>query len=438
MKFFLSSLVFIFFFNAIIFNRAMAVTTVDIYGPGQNIVNFAIATPLVDPEEPAKRLGADLNNRIKQNLSFLPFMRLVPEKAVLGGIILTAWLGNEIDFKRFQIAGADLLMTSYWKDGDRNGKTVEIRIFETYSGKFVFGNAYSNVTEKLLDEVANTFCYDLMKALTGNGDFFKASLAFAKNLGDRDKNIWLVSPTGKNLRKITNLDGVALSPAWSPDGRYVVFSHIDDSSHALGIWQTEGTQVRRIRFPGNTVIGPSFMPDNKVAVSLSTGTQPDIFLLNHRFEKERTLESSPFIEVSPSFDNSGKKMVFTSSRLGGPQVFLKDFNNGSVTRVSKSGSYNSEPSISPDGTLVAYTKSTDDGFRIFVHDLQTGFERQVSFGPGRDEQPAFAPDSYFLAYVSDRTGTKKIYLTTRHGGDPKAVPTGSGEATFPTWGILPK
>ena len=309
---------------------------------------------------------------------------------------------------------------------------------KTFSGKFIFGNAYNNITDKEVEAVADKFCADLMKALTGSGDFFLSTLTFAKDENKNKRDIWIVSPTGKNLRQITSLKGIAMSPAWSPDGRYIVFSHIDDGSHALGVWQSANGRVQRIRFPGNTVIGPSFMPDNKVAVSLSSGSQPDIYLLDHRFRRERVLEDSASIDVSPTFDHSGTKMVFTSNRLGGPQIFLKDFSTGTVTRVSKTGTYNTEPAISPDGTVVAYTKGTAQGHRIFVHDLVTGIERQVSFGPGRDEQPSFAPDSYFLSFVSNRTGVKQIYLITRHGGTAKHVPTGNGNAYFPRWGKIPQ
>ena len=416
---------------------ASAVTMIDIHSPGQNIVNLAMAAPLTGPSQVAAGLGAELHKAIETDLSFLPFMRLTVPGAVLGGTTLAAWQGPELDFKRFQIAGADLLITAYWPKGDHNNSTVELRVFETFSGKFVFGNAYAGVTKDEVSNVADRFAADLMETLTGSGDFFRSTLAFARTDGPKKRDIWLVKPTGKDLRQITNIPGTAMSPAWSPDGRYVVFSHLDDSSHALGVWDRLANQVKLIRFPGNTVIGPSFMPDNKVAVSLSTGNYPDIFLLNHKFERERPLEASGAINVSPSFDATGTKMVFTSSRLGGPQIFLKDLTTGAVRRISMNGGYNTEPSISPDGTLVAFTRLTDQGHRIFVQDLMTGQERQVSFGPGRDEHPSFAPDSYFLAFTSDRSGQKQIYLTTRHGGDPKKVPTGAGDATFPRWGKIP-
>ncbi len=429
------ALSFTFLFTSV--DNAKAVR-INIQGAGQSILNLAIASPLTAPNEQAEVLGKELDDAIKYNLSFLPFVKFTNPDAVLGGTVLAAWQGNGIDFKRFQIAGADLLITQAWQNGDRENSEVEIRVFETYAGKFVFGNSYSNITSATIDKVADQFCSEFMKELTGRGEFFKATLAFAKDVNQKKRDIWLVKPTGRDLRKITNLAGVALSPAWSPDGRYVVFSHIDDATHGLGVWDRTTNNVRRIRFPGNTVIGPAFMPNNKVAVGLSTATYPDIFLLNYRFEKEMALEQSPAINVSPNFDASGSKMVFTSNRLGGPQVFLKNLRNGLVSRVSINGSYNTEPTISPDGTLVAFSRLTDSGNRIFVQDLLTGQEKQITFGPGSDEQPAFAPDGYFIAYSSSRKGQKQIYLTTRHGGEPKHIPTGPGAATFPRWGLIPE
>lgn len=418
--------------------KAEAAMQINIYGASENVISLSMAAPLKSAAQPATALGPQLNKAIEDDLKFLPFMRLVDSGAVLGGTTLQGYQPPDIDFKRFQLAQADLLITAGWPGGDGNNSTVELRLYETSSGNFIFGNSYSKVSKGEIYNVADRFCADLMNALTGHGDFFLSTLAFVKQSGKYKRDVWLVKPTGRELRQITNIPGQAMSPSWSMDGRFVVFSHIDDQSHALGVWDRLSNRVQRIRFPGNTVIGPSFMPNNKVAVSLSTGNYPDIFLLSHTFQKERTLEASSAINVSPSFDATGTKMVFTSSRMGGPQIFLKDLSSGSVSRVSKQGNYNTEPSISPDGTLVAFSRLTSGGHRIFVQDLVTGEERQVTFGPGSDEQPAFAPDSYFLAFTSTRAGGKGIYLITRHGGDAKRIPTGGGDASFPRWGAIKK
>lgn len=415
--------------------QAHAAMRVDIYGPGENIVNLALAAPLTAPSVEAKGMGAKLHKVVQQNLSVLPFMKLTDNQNVLGGTVMAGYDNPGVDFKRFQIAGSDIVVTAFWPHGDGGNSTVQLRAFETNTGQRLFGKEYAGVKENLLPEVADRFCADLLEKLTGSGAFFRSTLVFSQKTGKMQGNLYLVKPTGRDLRRITNIQGEALSPTWSMDGRFIVFTHLDAKSHALGVWDRASGQVQRIRFPGNTVIGPAFMPNNKVAVSLSNGKTPDIFLLNHAFQKERVLESTGAINVSPSFDSTGTKMAFTSNRMGGPQIFLKDLSSGAVSRVSQSGSYNTEANISPDGTLVAYSRMTDYGHRIFVQDMVTGVERQVSFGPGSDEQPSFCADSYFIAFASTRGGGRGIYLTTRHGGEARKVPTGGGNVSFPRWGM---
>ncbi|SHN50422.1 PD40 domain-containing protein [Desulfovibrio litoralis] len=413
-----------------ILNKAEAnPVQIDIFGPSQFVVNIAMAE--YQGSAPA---AANVEKYIKENLSFLPFVKLVDPASILGGTKLDAINGPTLDYKRFQLAGADMLITAGWfkKGGER--PYVELRTFEVMTGKLIFGNAYYDVEPSKAGEIADRFCSDLMKAMTGRGEFFRSTLAFAKSRDKKNKDIWAVRPTGRDLRQLSKLPGLAMSPSWSPDGRYVVFTHIDDRTHALGVWDKKTRQVQRIKFPGNTVIGPAFLPDNRVAVSLSMGRNPSIYLLSHLFKKETLLEDSHFIDVSPSFDATGKIMAYCSSRLGSPQIFVKNLGGGGSKRVS-TGGYNTDPSISPDGTLVAYAKMTDAGHRIFVYDMVTNTERQVSFGPGNDEEPSFAGDSYFLAFSSTRGGVKQIYLVTRQGGDVRKVPTGSGDASFPAWGL---
>lgn len=377
--------------------------------------------------------AAAVDRYIHENLSFLPFAVVVDPRSVPGGAAQNVVTGPELDLRRFQLAGAHMLITTGW--GSDGGKPkAEIRVFDVTTGKFVFGNVYRNVDNNSAADIADSFCADFMKALTGSGDFFRSTLAFVKSGGTAKKDIWAVKPTGRGLRRLTNMAGDALSPSWSRDGRFVIFSHVDVRTHGLGVWDAQTGQVQRIRFPGNTVIGPCFMPDNKVAVSLSTGKNPGIFLLDHRFRRESTIENSASIDVSPSVDASGTRMAFVSSRMGNPHIFLKDLRTGQVRRVTYDGKYNTEPSISPDGTLITFSRMVNGKHRVFVHDLMRQTETQLTFGPGSDEQPAFAADNYFIAFTSTRSGKKQLYLTTRNGGEPRLIPTGEGDASFAAWG----
>jgi TolB protein len=391
-------------------------------------VRIAVAPP-VGFATPANQV----NQYLLENLVFLPFAIMVDQRSVPGGAVQPIASGPNFDLRRFQLAGAHMLITSLW-EAEGGKPKVELRAYDVTTGKFVFGNRYTNVDAASAGDVADDFCAAFMKVLTGSGDFFKSTLAFVKSASPTKKDIWAVKPTGRNLRRLTNMQGNALSPSWSRDGRFVIFSHVDVRTHGLGIWDATNNSVQRIRFSGNTVIGPTFMPNNWVAVSLSTGKNPGIFLLDHQFKRNRTLENSASIDVSPSVDASGTKMAFVSSRMGNPHIFLKDLRSGAVQRITYEGKYNTEPSISPDETLITFSRMVGGQHRIFVHDLVTKTEKQISFGPGSDEQPSFAPDNYFIVFTSTRNGQRQLYLTTRNGGDARQVPTGSGDASFGAWG----
>ena len=401
-----------------------------VQGAGKNTVSMVLTTPMGGGSK-----SAEMQQAISANFALLPLVVQINPMGIPGGAAVSAANGQGVDFKKFAMAGADMLITSNWIDSSN----VELRCFDVSEGRFMFGNRYTlNSGDDGLRDVADKFCADFLDMVIGNGDFFRSNLAFIRIDGPRKRDVWVMRPNGRQLRRITNMPGEALSPTWSPDGRFVLFTHIDSRTHALGVWDSTKKTVQRIKFPGNTVIGPTFMPDNRVAVSLTDGRNPSIFLLNHAFQKERKLDNSTAIDVSPSVDASGNRMVFTSNRFGNPHIFLKDLRSGAVTRITTQGKYNTDPSISPDGTVVAFARQEGGGHRIWVYDMVTNQERQVTFGPGSDEQPEFAPDSYFITFMSSRNGQKEIYVTTRNGGTPKQLPTGAGDASFPAWGPLPR
>lgn len=401
---------------------------INIYGAGESRSFIALADPMTTPNGAAPPLAGELQNLIHTNLSFLPFLGIVPSQSVLGGTRLNGVTRETIDFRRFQLAGADYLLSTGWPSPN----TVELRVYEAFGTNLVVGKAYAQVDKQTLPRVADKFCAALMEALTGSGEFFRSTLAFVRASGPgTNRNIYTVRPTGRELRQISNVEGACLSPAWSPNGNAIAFSIVAERYHYLGLWQ--GGEVKKMRFPGNTVISPDFLPSGQLAVSLTRKTQPDIYLLGADLKVQRPLVEDASINVSPSFSKDGRLMAYVSDRFGSPHIFVRNLAGGTDQRITYSG-YNTDPSISPDGSLVVFTRMTGSGHRIFLFDMKTGREQQITFGPGSDEQPAFAPDNYFIAFASSRSGSKQIYLTTRHGTEPIQVPTG-GPANFPAWGL---
>lgn len=403
--------------------------TVDIYGPGQKLVNLTML--------PARSLreggtlpaaSSKFASIVKNNLSYIPFLADVPMSSLLGGDPSTGVRGREINFKPLQLAKSDLVMTSGW-----DGSNLEIRVFETFSGRMIVGKAYGQVEGKTVTRVADRFCSVLLEELSGKKGFFTSPVAFVKQLG-KSKEIYTVLPQGRDLTRITKLGGFNLSPTWSPDGSKIAFTHIGAQKHTLGIWDSQNGKIALMnRNLGQSVISPVFVDDRRIAVTLNKTGHSNIYLLNEEYKPVRTLVKSSYIDVSPSFDRSGDVMAFTSGRAGNPHIYTLNLKTAGLKRVTITGKYNTHPCLSPDGRYIAYTHQTANGHRIFVHDLQTGRQKQLTFGPGSDEYPAFGPDGYFVAFASNRSGEYKLYLTTRHGDTPKLINTGNGPAFAPAW-----
>lgn len=402
--------------------------TVDIHGPGQRLVTITFLPPrgLENTQPPAA--AKQFEELVANNLSYVPFLKLVPVSDILGGDPSRGVTGRDIDYRPMQLAKIDLCMTTGWQ-GDR----IEARVFETFSGRRLVGKAYNDIDANTLARAADRFSSELLEALSGKKGFFDSPIAFVRQDGET-KEIYTVLPQGRGLKKITELGGFNLSPAWSASGERIAFTHIGEDRHRLGIYDSKTGKIQlHTNGLGQTVISPIFDADDKIVVSLNRNGATDIYELNKDLIPGKALARSPYIDVSPSFDRSGNQMVFTSGRAGNPHIFLMDMKTGSVKRVTLQGKYNTHPCLSPDGRYVAYTHRTNAGHRIFLHDLTTGREKQLTFGPGNDEYPAFGPDGYFIAFASNRSGAYKLYLTTRHGDTPRILNTGKGAAFAPAW-----
>ncbi|MBT8763863.1 PD40 domain-containing protein [Desulfohalobiaceae bacterium Ax17] len=430
--------VFFFVLTMIWFGLAWAQDTlvVDIYGPGQEKLNIFLADPLMKGGNgTAPAFATRVQDLIKNNLSFLPFLHQTQSKDILGGAQIAGIQGKDIDFKKFRLSKVDLLLTIGWDDRPGILGSVEIRAFEVFSRKLILGKGYLVQTKEQLPLVAKKFCAELMRVLTGKDKFFRSTLAFVRRQEGK-KEICLLFPLSGEVKQITNLGGLAMSPAWSFDGQKIVFTFLKNDRHFLGLWDRQTGQVKSYKLPGNTCISPVFTPEQKIAVSIDPEGNPDIYLVQRDMKLDRALVKNWAIDISPSFDSSGKKMVFVSSRLGNPHIFLLNVQENRIERVTYAGKYNTSPSISPDGNWVTFSRRTPEGHRIFVLDLRTGMEKQISFGPGNDEDPSFGPDGYFIVFTSNRSGQYKLYLTTRGGNEPRLLPTGQGEATAPSWGVF--
>src|SRR5688500_7097974 len=244
--------------------------------------------------------------------------------------------------------------------------------------------------------------YDMQPAFSPDGK----RIVF---ISDRDgaENIWIANADGTKPRAITTTERESyMSPAWAPDGEYVIAAKgaqlwIYNESGGSGVQMTGVASGAAPAAGGGgaapALLGPAFSADPKslwvnvrgnVAAGLTT----------------RLLED----ESSPDYDPH--VTARSSARVIGPyQIAQLDRENGKLLVRTHEHEGAFRPIPSPDGKWLVYSTRYDSRQALKLIDLSTGEDRWLTMevqgddsqgGGARDRdvypKSAFTPDSKSL------------------------------------------
>jgi TolB protein len=306
---------------------------------------------------------------------------------------------------------------------------VEARLVDLVSGEFAFAKRY-RAGINASPVVAHTLANDIVQVFTGRPGPFLSRIGF---ISDRagGPELWVMDWDGDNPKQLTKHGAIALAPAWSPDGRKMVFTSYLRGKPALFVLTPHEGYLRLLWDQGGVNSSASFSPDGeKIVFASSVDGNTDIYSMFVEGGKPRRLTTARGIDTQPSWAPNGRQIAFTSTRSGSPQIYLMDADGSNVRRLTFDGGFHDEATWSHDGTRLACTTKVNNRFQIATIDTISG-EQMVIPGPGNNESPCFSPDGSMLAFASDRTGSPQIFIT-----DADGVPhqlTAEGKNHSPTW-----
>ncbi len=168
------------------------------------------------------------------------------------------------------------------------------------------------------------------------------------------------------------------APAWSPDGKKLVFDRVVNGNDDIYVANDDGTGLTR-------------------------------------------LTTDPATDENPSW--AGSKIVFDSTRGGGDHIWVMDADGSNQTKLP-SGYFDYDPALSPDGSKIAFVNVAGDGFQhIWVMDVNGFNSKQLTTTASMDTSPAWSPDGTKIAFSSDWNGNPDIWVmnadgSNRAGPDP--------------------
>lgn len=171
-----------------------------------------------------------------------------------------------------------------------------------------------------------------------------ATLSFSGN-----QEIYLLTGTGKIIKKLTSSWASDLSPSWSPDGKKMAFVSNRTGGPQVYIQEIDSGRVERLTFEGNYNTQPNWSPiGDRIAYTSMEGSRNDIFIIDLQRREPLKLTQDAGNNESPSWSPDGSLIVFSSTREGPGRIYVMTAFGTDQRRLLSLSGEQSSPSWSPN------------------------------------------------------------------------------------------
>ena len=265
---------------------------------------------------------------------------------------------------------------------------------------------------------------------------FKTDLALAPAFG-LDPAFELVSTKGEMLAYSPNGEQLALTPG---------------SDRNLVIMNGDGSNVHTVFESGKKVIAfPAWSPDGKSIVFGIGGfferpvVPGQLVLIKPDGSGQRTLTEGKASSGFASWSPDGKRIIYRVMGDGQQGLRIMTLDDGKIATLTNE--YDTFPMWSPRGDRIAFCSFRDGDYEIYTMRLDGSEVRKLTNSHGNDAHPIWSPDGNWIVFSSSRKGFKDeamldewgpqpygdLYVMRPDGSDVRQLTDNQFEEATPAW-----
>lgn len=351
---------------------------------------------LIDPQKPA--LGPD-------QIAFNNWTTIGAELLITGGIKIRGDL-VDIELRMFDTVNAKQLIGKYYHGKISDQRRIILRFCSeiikhltgsrgVFNSKIAFvsngtGNKEIYIAEfdgQNIKRLTNHNTISLFPSWSSKGDWL-AYTTYAKGKPD----IYIRNLQDNRIAAIAK-KGINLAPVWRP-GKFELAATLSYSGdQEIYLLTGTGKIIKRITRNWGSDVSPTWSPDGKrIAFVSNRSGSPQIYVKDIISGRAERLTFEGKYNTQPSWSPKGDKITYTSLNNGQSNISVIDIEEKQPVQLTHDAGKNESPSWSPDGSLIVFSSTREGQSRIYVMSAFGTDPKRLFSMRGEQSNPKWSPN----------------------------------------------
>src|SRR5262245_53470636 len=262
------------------------------------------------------------------------------------------------------------------------------------------------------------------------------TLAFVRMPSVAVTDLYLVPVGGGQPKRLTFINQFIGRVTWTPDGRELIFSS-GGGMYGGSLWRVSasGGSPQRVVAAGQQAIDPAIAPKGERLAFGQTLIDSNIWRIDLTNAKRQSnarkmVISSTYQDLSPQYSPDGRKIVFSSDRAGGFEIWVCNSDGEHPIQLTNLDAHTGTPRWSPDGKSIVFDSRRDGNADIYIISAEGGTPTRLTTDPSEDITPSWSQDGRSIYFGSTRSGSLQIWRMPAGGGEAVQVTRQGGFEGF--------